>query len=823
MCDISVAFTCYLVIGFHIGLSPYTANGENTIGNEVSGIRAFQQGDFILGGFFDVLNDYDAKTGHCSKINAQNVQQVQAMIYAIKMINEDSTLLPKVTFGYDIRDTCRSSQLALRYAMNYVKHNRDLELNSSNTANFVHGRIAAVIGAASSKESIAVATMLSNFELLQISYSASSRRLSNVAEYKSFFRTVPSDDYEADAIVQIIRQFRWNYVGIVIVDDAFGEAMGNTLLRSTTSLGVCIPIFAKFQIYRKQQDMITIIQRLIAKQNVQAIVLICDPVDALSFFRQAERLGLTDRNFIAVSGWSNSPLVRRFPTSVVSGSLGVMLPDHNIEKFMQYLKTLNFCNNQANPWFQKIFKESYNGNDCNLPNEATNPATNDFYANGVYVGYIIDAIYTVAHALHTMLNCKPGASCSVMDNVNAAKHINLKELHKFVYNVSFNGITAHPVRFDKTGDGPGIYKYCNLQIDPSSKILQTVVVGSYSATEIATNSSKFYLQTNEIIWHSGAILPPESQCSADCPPGTYRIFSIAERCCWTCPPCPTHHYSNYTNTVHCHDCLRGWTANSNATGCLAVFRRHLRITDGPALLVVIIASIFVSLTLTTCFLVHRRRKNILITESSYLLNMLLLIGLLSNYVLPILLLIPITPLICTLSFIAFSFCTTLVLLVLLMKIANLNRIQDERSPGENTSSIISNIVIQLAVLILTLMFLGIDDVTSKKVVYLYCKTNNNAIAVYAYAQFGLLNILCIYRAFKARSVPIACYESRYILLASILSLGLFSFAAPAYFYATGISKFGLSAIGAVAFPALIFLCLFVRKIIAILFPECSSK
>lgn len=826
-------FACCLLIGIYSGILFYLANGENDNNDGVN--RAFQHGDFILGGLFDASNSYDVLTGHCSQLNPLGIHQIQAMIYAIQRINANSSLLPNVTLGYDIRDICAHSQLALRYAMDYIKYDTDIVANATNTLDFIRGRVAGVIGAFGSRESIAAATVFSNFGLLQISYGATSRRLSSVVEYKSFFRTIPSDDYQVDAITIIIARFKWNYIGIVAVGDAFGESMGNSLLRSTTYRGICIPIFSKFNIGRKQLDITKIIKQLIAKPNIQGIVLICHANDALLFFREAKRLGLTDRTYIAITDWSGTPLIKQFPTDIARGSIGVMFPKRNLHQFEQYLKKLNLCNNKANPWFQKLFQQTRKNPSCDLPSEAS---SSDFYAYNAFVGYIIDAVYAVAYSLHNMLECKPGDGCAIINNRVSASKIDVRQLYKFTYNVTFDGITAHPFRFDKTGDGVGNYNYCNLQIDPDTQTLRNIVIGNYSSTSTTTNSSNHFLDVTQIIWHSGATIPPDLRCSMDCQPGTYRLVSVNERCCWTCPSCPARHYSNTTNTRHCYDCATGYASNSNGTGCLAIFRRHLRITDTPALVVVVLISIFASLTITTCMLVHKKRHNLLIQETGYILNILLLIGILCNFALPIFLLVPVTISSCVFSFISFSFFTSLIFLILLMKIAHVNRIQDERTPGENKSTILSNIAVQLFVLVLMLMFqgmvymlilrfdrmvVGIDEVTSRKVVYLFCKTDDNGIAIYAYLKYSLLNVLCIYRAYKARDVPVAGYESRYILLASLLALGLFSFMAPAYFFTTGIMKFGLAAIGAVAFPSLIFICLYLRKIIAILFPNKESS
>ncbi|TNM84933.1 hypothetical protein fugu_009111 [Takifugu bimaculatus] len=77
----------------------------------------------------------------------------------------------------------------------------------------------AVVGAAGSAVSTAVANLLSLFYIPQISYASSSRLLSNKNQYKSFMRTIPTDEHQATAMADVIEYFQWNWVIAVASDD----------------------------------------------------------------------------------------------------------------------------------------------------------------------------------------------------------------------------------------------------------------------------------------------------------------------------------------------------------------------------------------------------------------------------------------------------------------------------------------------------------------------------------------------------------------------------------------------------------------------------
>ena len=57
--------------------------------------------------------------------------------------------------------------------------------------------------------------ILQLFEMPQIGYSATAKQLSDKEKFKYFTRVIASDTQQAQAIVDIIRQFNWNYVATI--------------------------------------------------------------------------------------------------------------------------------------------------------------------------------------------------------------------------------------------------------------------------------------------------------------------------------------------------------------------------------------------------------------------------------------------------------------------------------------------------------------------------------------------------------------------------------------------------------------------------------
>ena len=64
----------------------------------LSGFKNTANKDFVLGGLFSVSD--------CTGSVQGDLELLEAMLFAIDKINNDMNLLPNLTIGYDVRDTC---------------------------------------------------------------------------------------------------------------------------------------------------------------------------------------------------------------------------------------------------------------------------------------------------------------------------------------------------------------------------------------------------------------------------------------------------------------------------------------------------------------------------------------------------------------------------------------------------------------------------------------------------------------------------------------------------------------------------------------------
>ncbi|XP_028813740.1 glutamate receptor, metabotropic 8b isoform X2 [Denticeps clupeoides] len=187
-------------------------------------------GDIILGGLFPVhaRGDHGAACGELKK--EKGIHRLEAMLFAIDLINKDPELLPNVTLGARVLDTCSRDTYALEQSLTFVqalieRDPSDVRCASGDPPVFARpDKVVGVIGAAASSVSIMVANILRLFEIPQISYASTAPELSDNTRYDFFSRVVPPDSYQAQAMLDIVMAMGWNYVSTLASEGSYGES-----------------------------------------------------------------------------------------------------------------------------------------------------------------------------------------------------------------------------------------------------------------------------------------------------------------------------------------------------------------------------------------------------------------------------------------------------------------------------------------------------------------------------------------------------------------------------------------------------------------------
>ncbi|XP_063095115.1 metabotropic glutamate receptor 4 isoform X3 [Cavia porcellus] len=187
-------------------------------------------GDITLGGLFPV-HGRGAEGKACGELKKEKgIHRLEAMLFALDRINNDPDLLPNITLGARILDTCSRDTHALEQSLTFVqalieKDGTEVRCGGGGPPIITKPeRVVGVIGASGSSVSIMVANILRLFKIPQISYASTAPDLSDNSRYDFFSRVVPSDTYQAQAMVDIVRALKWNYVSTLASEGSYGES-----------------------------------------------------------------------------------------------------------------------------------------------------------------------------------------------------------------------------------------------------------------------------------------------------------------------------------------------------------------------------------------------------------------------------------------------------------------------------------------------------------------------------------------------------------------------------------------------------------------------
>ncbi|XP_032997063.1 metabotropic glutamate receptor 7 isoform X3 [Lacerta agilis] len=443
------------------------------------------EGDITLGGLFPV--HAKGPTGvPCGDIKKENgIHRLEAMLYALDQINSDPELLPNVTLGARILDTCSRDTYALEQSLTFVqaliqKDTSDVRCTNGEPPVFVKPeKVVGVIGASGSSVSIMVANILRLFQIPQISYASTAPELSDDRRYDFFSRVVPPDSFQAQAMVDIVRALGWNYVSTLASEGSYGEkGMESFIQISRESGNLCIAQSLKIPQDRKDKtyEFDKIIKLLLDTPRARAIIVFAYDEDIKHILAAAKRADQVGHFlWVASDTWGSkiNPVIQQ--EDVAEGAITILPKRATIEGFDTYFTSRTLENNRRNVWFAEYWEENFN---CKLTISGSKKEDTDrkctgqerigkdsHYEQEGRVQFVIDAVYAMAHALHQMnkdLCSDYSGVCPEME------HAGGKKLLKYIRSVNFNGSAGTPVMFNKNGDAPGRYDIFQYQATNTS-------------------------------------------------------------------------------------------------------------------------------------------------------------------------------------------------------------------------------------------------------------------------------------------------------------------------------------------------------------------
>ena len=592
-------------------------------GSRIRGARDRTDKDFVLGGLFPIhSDDEESGGGRCGLVRKERgLERMEAMLFAIDRINADQELLAGFTLGFDIRDTCNSENIGLDETIDLIITGSQLDIEScqpnmrmgqNGTEELIYSvPTSGIVGAAASRVSVPIASLVRLFDTPQVSYASSSAILSNRDRYGYFIRTIPPDNLQARAMVDLLINFNWTHISTVYSRNPYGEPGITELQNEAAKRGICIDVNKGIDDDFSDEDFQVLANQLV-ESVADVVVLFTSQDNALKLLENIANSTAARRFiWIASDAWARSINVVHQVNETAAGLYGFApLTFHN-DEFNDYFSDLTVNSNQRNPWFPEFYAAVAGCTLNDTCDHDANVTRLPSYQQGNFIPLVIDAVYTYAHALQNFLNesCESPVEWFRSNRTcrNQKQELNGAVLLEYISNVDFQSPSRNRVLFDDEGNVEGMYEILNYQLTEvdGRREYQFVSVGTWDSS--VTNDSNLEalnlierVQRQFGLDDSGNILlqPLISQCTR-CDPGQVSRI-LPSSCCGICEPCLGQTFSNDTLATSCINCSMfgmdywGNIPMEGSTGCVQLreFKLvYLRFSHPWSIVIMVLAAL----------------------------------------------------------------------------------------------------------------------------------------------------------------------------------------------------------------------------------------
>uniref|UniRef100_A0A8C7QK23 G-protein coupled receptors family 3 profile domain-containing protein n=1 Tax=Oncorhynchus mykiss TaxID=8022 RepID=A0A8C7QK23_ONCMY len=829
-----------VVAGGFALLSSASASGLESVRCRLQGTTrppAFSQdGDLVIGGVFSIHNyilpfSQEVLT-HLPSIYSLATRELRfsrAMVFAVDEINNSSDLLPGVTLGYQVHDSCTSIPMAMNVAFQLANGLDPMFYTGEQCSG--SPTVTAIVGESGSTPTISMLRIIGPFGIPQVSHFSTCACLSDKKQYPTFFRTIPSDQFQAAALAHLIRHFGWTWIGAVRSDSDYGNNGMAAFLQAAQEEGICVEYSEAFS----RTNPLSRVQRVadVIRSSTARVVVAFTAIGEMKILlKEMERLPSPPRQWIGTESWVTDPYMLRF--GLCAGAIGFGIQRSVIPGLRDFLLDLSPQKVSSSPLLTEFWEEAFG---CRLGTEKVCDGSEDIqqlqtpYTDTSQLrvtNMVYKAVYAIAHAIHSIV-------CEERENstMNCDKNLNVKptQVLERLRRVNFSR-NGYQVSFDANGDPVATYELVNWQRRESGKI-EFVTVGRYDASLPPDQRLDI---DREITWVKNSTQVPVSVCSESCPPGTRKAVQKGKPvCCYDCIQCAEGEISNNTD---CLICPEEYWPNAERDLCILKPVEFLSFHEVLGIILTACSVGGASLAIATATVFYHHRTSAIVRANNSELSFLLLFSLTLCFL-------------CSLTFIGrpsewscmlrhtafgitFVLCISCVLgktIVVLMAFrATLpgSNVMKWFGPPQQRLTVVSFTFVQALICTLWLVLsppFPIKNLTTyKEKIILECDVGS-AIGFWAVLGYiGLLSLLCFVLAFLARKLPDNFNEAKFITFSMLIFCAVWITFIPAYVSSPGKFTVAVEIFAIITSSFGLFFLLFVPKCFIILFrPEKNTK
>ncbi|XP_029435949.1 vomeronasal type-2 receptor 26-like [Rhinatrema bivittatum] len=781
------------------------------------------------------------------RLNLRYFRHLLAFYFAVLEINQNIDILPNITLGFHIADTCTNVEFSLCSTLMILTGVMDAVPGFSCQQ---QGQVAGFIGSFSSVISHAIARFTGIYKYPQISYGAMDQLFNDRVEFPFFYRTVPNDQSQYQGLIQLLNLFRWNWVGILTSEDDSDQRGSEELKKEIIRSGSCVAFLEKlpmaFLLTIEQFGRLSQIAVMVNKSIAKAVII----YSANSYM--AIQFCFPWWQMIAEKVWiisaATSSLANLFTPVIISscralnGSLAFAIQKGNIPGFKEFLYNLHPSTFPDPSFLQPLWMEAFhceivygtkhsNLTNCTEQEILSNLPPWRFDVNNFQFTYsLYTAVYALAHALHNMYTAK--------SQLGWDQNLEFQpwQLNQYIKKVHYKPPDGHEIFFDDKGNVPAYYDVINW-VMPPGRHFSSISVGKFNSS--ASSGQQFFVNQSAIMWNPSFNDTPRSVCSESCVPGHRKVLQRQKPvCCFDCIPCSEGEFSNTTDAENCMKCPDDQWPNVRKDGCIPRAIVFLSYEEPLGAVLASIAIFFSIITDIVLGIFIKYQHTPMVKANNRDLSYILLLALMLSFLCSLVFIGRPGRVTCLLRQVAFGIIfTTAVSSVLAKTITvviafNATKPSSKLRKWAGTRISISlillcclvQVVICIAWLLISPPFLDYDTQSETGMMILQCN-EGSTIAFYSVIGYmGFLAVLSFIVAFLVRKLPDSFNEAQFISFSMLVFCSVWVSFIPAYLSTKGKYMVAVEIFAILASSAGLLGCIFIPKCHIILIkPELNTR
>ncbi|XP_069072132.1 extracellular calcium-sensing receptor-like [Pleurodeles waltl] len=804
----------------------------------------------------------------CNTFYLASLVWVEALAFTIAEINREQLILPNMTLGFVIFDTCLSLPKALQGTLWMLTGQPVSILNYRCQSS---APLAAFLGDASSGPTIPMARLLGLYRYPQGIILEGPSECKNresylirfiddyimlVIDLSKVYLTVPSDEAVAMVIAQLVMNFGWTWVGLLSTNNDYGEIGSQFMKKELLKYGICIAFHEVIPVV-SSLTRIKVIVELVKMSTAKVVIVFGSEPYIVPVFRGLAEVNKIGTVWIAVDSWSFSPfLVSKSFSVLLSGTVGLAMHKGEMTGFREFLLQIRPSHSPKDMFAKPIWEIAFG---CQWPSSDNNQTltsanqgigamcsgkedlekiTNpDIQDPDIRINYsVYMAAYSVAYALREMVSCVPGNGPFLNRMCAELKTFQPWQLLHYMKKLRFKNKSGKEMYFDNNGDPPTQYDIVNWQMKADGT-LQHVKVGHFDAR--ASVEKQFNINSSAIQWNMQRVEVPRSVCSESCAPG-YRMAHQEGRpaCCFDCIPCAEGEIANRTGSSTCWQCPSDKWPNEIRSECVPKRIEYLSYNEplGSTLTTTASLSSFTAAAVLCVFIKYR--ETAIVKANNRELSYLLLGALALSFLSSLLFIGEPHPTTCLLQHLAFGIifvlCVSCVLAKTVMVVIAFNATKPDSNMrkwlGPRVPLVTVSICTLLQVVTCATWLLLCPPFPEKNMkmktgtIVFKCNECSEIALWFMLGYMGLLACASFLVAFVSRNLPDSFNEAKWITFSMIVFLSVWLSFIPGYLSTQGKNMVAVEVFSIIASSAGLLSCIFLPKCYIILLrPEMNTR